>query len=762
VPTALDSKSRPARSEDRESRERQPRGSVPHISLAKTPSAEGPPEVPFYIPATGSPTRPRCVLKHGDSFAVLDSHGDIGASAGGADGLFDSDTRFLSRFELLLNGTTPLLLGFNVRDDNSVLSVDLTNPDIYLDNRIVLQKDTLHIVRTTFLWRDHAYQRIAVRNHGDRPMSFQLSLILASDFADIFEVRGLKRERRGIARNTVVGTDRLSLEYDGLDGKMRRTSFIFDPAPTRLESGGATYMLELAPAQSVSIFVAIACNAPEGVQPVPFFKAMISARRDLKGATLRAATVETSHDVFNEMMCRSTADLYMLMTDTAQGVYPYAGIPWYCTTFGRDGLVTALQTLWLDPEVARGVLKRLAAFQAYDYNITKDAEPGKILHEMRCGEMAILGEVPFGLYYGSVDATPLFVLLAGLYTERTGDDVTLKELWPAIEAALGWIDQTGDRDGDGFVEYQRTNEQGLVNQGWKDSFDAIFHADGSLAEGPIALAEVQGYVYAAKRLAAGCAARLGKHEAAVELERQAQKLAENFEAAFWQPDINSYALALDGAKRPCCVRTSNAGQLLFTGIVSAERASMVARELMRPHFFSGWGIRTVSSTERRYNPMAYHNGSIWPHDNALIALGLARYGHRQAVAKIFKGLFDAASYMDLRRLPELFCGFQRRRGQGPTLYPVACSPQAWASGTPFLLLQACLGLTFNPSEHEICLRQPYLPPFLDVVTLRNLTLHDASVDLRLHRHHDTVSVEVIRTEGNVRVAVLYDYSTPIQ
>ncbi len=755
MPTALDPKSRPGRSADRKAEARKPRGSVTRISLSKT--GDGLPEVPFYIPATGSPTRPRCVLKHGDTFAVFDSHGDVGASAGGADGLFDSDTRFLSRFELLLNGMTPLLLGFNVRDDNSVLSVDLTNPDVYLDKRIVLQKDTLHIVRTTFLWRNHAYQRIAVRNYGDRPMSFTLSLVFASDFADIFEARGLRRERRGVAHGAVEGADRVLLDYEGLDGKTRRTSLLFDPAPTELESGSATYRLDLAPAQSVSIFVVIACNAREHATSLPFFKAMVAARRDLKAATRRAATVDTSHEIFNEVLCRSMADLYMLMTDTPQGVYPCAGIPWYSTTFGRDGLITAMQMLSLDPEIARGVLRRLAAFQARDYDAEADAEPGKILHEMRGGEMAALKEVPFELYYGSVDSTPLFVLLAGLYAERTGDDETIAQLWPNIEAALAWIDKSGDRDGDGFVEYQRTNEKGLVNQGWKDSFDAVFHEDGRLAEGPIALAEVQGYVYAAKLLAARCAARLGNQYLAIELETQAQKLAERFDAAFWCPEINTYALALDGMKRPCKVRTSNAGQLLFTGITRPERAAVVAAELMRPHFFSGWGIRTVSSTERRYNPMAYHNGSIWPHDNALIALGLARYGHKKAAAQVFKGLFDAATYMDLRRLPELFCGFQRRRGQGPTLYPVACSPQAWAAGTPFLLLQACLGLTFDPRQGEISLRQPYLPPFLDAVTLRNLTLRDASVDLAVHRHGETASVEVIRSEGNVRVSVVYDY-----
>jgi glycogen debranching enzyme len=722
--------------------------------IVTTRSVEQVSESPFYIPMTGPAARPRRSLKHDDTFIVLDSHGDIGASAGGPDGLFNADTRYLARLELVLDDVQPLLLGSNLRDDNSALTVDLTNPDIYRRSRIVLQKDMLHIVRTIFLWRGTAYQRIGLQNHGDGPASFDLRLLFDNDFADLFEVRGEIRPHRGIGSSKLLGPTDVALEYNGLDGKTRVTALHFDPRPTRLAVNAATYHLDLAPRQVSSLFVAVSCNKPAAFKPARFFRGLLAHRREMRRSTAGATSIETSNNIFNEVLCQSMADLNMLMTDTPQGRYPYAGIPWYSTTFGRDGIITALQMLWIDPRIARGVLKRLAFYQAKKVDPLADAEPGKILHEMRGGEMAALREVPFAQYYGSVDATPLFVLLAGLYVERTGDEQTLAELWPSIEAALGWIDGPGDPDGDGFVEYRRASEQGLANQGWKDSYDAIFHADGRLAEGYIALAEVQGYVFAGKRLAARCAARLGKSEMARKLDAEAKLLAERFEEAFWCDELGTYALALDGAKEQCRVRTSNAGQLLFSGMLREDRARMVAADLMRPRFFSGWGIRTVAAGEARYNPMSYHDGSIWPHDNALIALGLARYGLKHSVAHLFKALFDAATYMDLRRLPELFCGFRREKRRGPTLYPVACAPQAWASATPFTLLEAALGLEFDAQRGEIRLRNPRLPAFLNEVVLRDLQLGASSVDLRVRRHGDEVSLEVLRTRGQIQVSIV--------
>ena len=722
------------------------------ISLSALPE-EPVQETPFYIAADGTGSRPRCSLKHGDTFLVADSHGDIGTAEGGPDGLFHNDTRFLSRLELTVNELEPLLLGSNVRDDNTVLTVDLTNPDIFSGDQIVLQKDTLHVVRTTFIWQNTVYQRLGIRNHGMRPVGLRITLRFDSDFADLFEVRGLKRKRRGWTTQTVTDGHQVILSYQGLDGVIRRSALSFDPPPAELTGDKALYHCVLGPGQITRVFLSVGCDTLEGGK-VPFTRAMIAAHRERRTAASGTTTVESSNELLNEVLCRSAADLAMLITETPQGRYPYAGIPWYSTTFGRDGIITALQMLWFEPKVARGVLRRLAFLQAKTDDPEADAQPGKILHEMRAGEMAALGEVPFRLYYGTVDATPLFVLLAGAYLDRTGDVKTITELWPAVEAALGWIDRYGDADGDGFVEYRRATEKGLANQGWKDSFDAIFHEDGTLAEGNIALAEVQGYVFAARLAAAQCARALGLHDRAAVLERQATELATRFEAAFWCPELGTYALALDGDKNPCRVPTSNAGQVLFSGIASPERAAAVAHDLLGPLSFSGWGIRTVAKGAARYNPMSYHNGSVWPHDNALIALGFARYGLKSAVTRVFQGLFDAATYMELRRLPELFCGFRRQRSRGPTLYPVACSPQAWASATPFTLLEASLGLEFDPAQGEIRLRNPRLPPFVDDVLLRNLQLGEARADLRIRRVRDEVALDIARTQGKMQVSVV--------
>jgi glycogen debranching enzyme len=712
----------------------------------------------YGITATFSlPERRLRTLKHGHTFGLFDPHGDIVPGRGSPDGLFHDDTRFLSGLQLLINGLRPLLLSSTVQDNNAQLTVHLTNPDILDGETLVLAKDVIHFLRTTFIWQGSSFERLRVQNFGDREHRFTVTFSFEADFADLFEVRGHRRPRRGTIECAVENENAAAFRYTALDGRRHSANLRFVPAPVQLEPGSARYELTLAPGEQAAILVTCACANGDGPTALErgFLPSFREARRAHRLSTKRAAAIETSNEIFNEVLCRSMADLYMLLTDTEHGPYPYAGVPGYSTVFGRDGIITAIEMLWIDPEIARGVLRFLAAHQAKDFDARADAEPGKILHEMRLGEMARLGEVPFGLYYGSVDATPLFVLLAGLYYERTQDLSLIRSLWPHIEAALTWIDTHGDVDGDGLVEYARKDAAGLLNQGWKDSHDAVFHDDGRTAPLPIALVEVQGYVYAAKRHAARIAQALGDQARADALDRQADSLRDEVEQRFWMEDKDFYALALDGNKRPCRVLTSNAGHLLFCGLPTVDRAARVAVKLTGTAFFSGWGIRTVATGEPRYSPISYHNGSVWPHDNALIALGLCRYGASAQAQEVFQALFDAAGYMELRRLPELFCGFRRQPGIGPTIYPVACAPQAWASATPFALLQACLGIQFDHAGREIRFRRPWLPRFLDELVIRSLRLGETRADILLRRYEGDVSVNVLGRNDDVAVTVTY-------
>jgi glycogen debranching enzyme len=709
--------------------------------------------------------RPR-MLKRDDTFAVLDRNGDALPAAGGPEGLYHRDTRHLSRLELRLAGVKPLLLSSAVSDDGAVLTCDLTNPDVAGDGRRPeLERDQLHLRRSKFLRNGACFERIAVRSYADRPLALDLELRFGADFADLFEVRGERRPRRGTQHRPETGADGVSLAYTGLDGKRRGTRLRFEPAPSRIGADRATFSLALAPGERTTILIETrfetdGAAAAEGVHPEPartaFLRALWEDSRARRAVMARTASVVTSDTAFDEMIGRSVADLAMLTTQTPEGPYPYAGVPWFSTVFGRDALVTAWLVLWFDPAIALGVLRHLAAMQATTTDPAADAEPGKILHEVRNGEMAELGEVPFRRYYGSVDSTPLFVALAGAWLDRTGEAEALRPLWPNIEAALRWIETHGDRDGDGFVEYGRMTEAGLANQGWKDSWDSVSHADGTLAKGPIALCEVQAYAYAAYLAGARIARALGLPPGrAEELERKAAALRGRFEEAFWCEDLGTYALALDGAKKPCRVRSSNAGHVLLGGIAAPERAAAVAKQLLSGTFHSGWGIRTLAATEARYNPMSYHNGSVWPHDNALIGLGLARYGHCAEAARLLEGLAAAAGRLDLKRLPELFCGFPRRGGQGPTAYPVACSPQAWAAATPIGLLGACLGLGFDPAARIVRLERPVLPAGLDRVTLRGLALGGARIDVSLRRAAgDAVAMSVPGRSGEDIGAVL--------
>ncbi len=731
--------------------------------------ASAPPDVPaqHYIHTTEARADERTrVLKHDDTFAVFNHFGDIDGHRQSEFGLFHRDTRFLSQMSMHLSDHQPLLLLRSaIRKDNALLAVDLTNPDIDRAGEVAIPRGTLHIHRAQVLWDTTCYGKLRIHNYGEAPVRFPLGLVFGADFADIFEVRGETRARRGHRHEPHAEADSLVFAYEGLDDQLRRTHVRLSSVPAALSDGTAEYEVSLEPKAAVELEWTVTCEMQgedpseatghrgAGV-PLRYDAAAEKATQALQSARQAEPQLSTSNEQFDGWLSRSLADLHMLQTETPHGVYPYAGVPWFSTPFGRDGILTAYQCLWLSPGVARGVLQCLAALQAEATNDERDAEPGKILHETRAGEMAALGEVPFDRYYGSVDVTPLFVMLAGAYYQRTGDRAFVQSLWPHIERALAWIDQYGDLDGDGFVEYERRSEQGLVQQGWKDSNDSVFHADGSAAVGPIALCEVQGYVYAAKRRASQMALTLGQTDRARALKGEARQLAHQFAEAFWCDGLSTYALALDGDNRPCRVRTSNAAHCLFSGIARPSHARRTAETLLSGHSYTGWGIRTVAATEARYNPMSYHNGSVWPHDNALAAAGLGRYGHREKAAQIMAGLFEASQYVDLHRLPELFCGFSRRADEGPTLYPQACVPQAWAAATPLLCLRACLGLEVNGVDNEVRFHDPYLPPYLEQIRIEDLQVRDSRLTLLVTRYEQDVGVRIARREGTAKVAVL--------
>jgi glycogen debranching enzyme len=699
---------------------------------------------------------PPQVLKCGETFGVFDRFGDVGALVPGQQGLYHHDTRHLSHLEVLVEGARPLQLGCGMEDANRVLGIDLMNTDISQGGHVVLPKGTLHLHRSKLLCEATCLERIHVTNHGSDTADVRVGITFAADFVDLFEVRGMKRERRGDALAPQVGRDRVALGYRGLDARVRRTVLQFSPAPRELTDHFAVLELSLAAGERQVVELQVVCEC-EGESPPalqPFAAALAAGRGEIERRLGEGCRLETSNPLANLWFERSLSDLAMLTTDLPTGPYPFAGVPWYSTTFGRDGILTAIEMLWMTPAPARGVLSFLAATQAQRVDAASDAEPGKILHEARSSEMAATHEIPFGRYYGSVDSTPLFVLLAALYWRRTGDTEFVRSIWPNVIAALGWIANHGDLDGDGFVEYSRKSRDGLTQQGWKDSHDSVFHADGAMAFGPIALCEVQGYVYEAKRLLAPVAHALGDSALAVRLEAEAEELRRNFEAHFWCEALGSYALALDGDKRRCDVLASNAGHCLWNGIASDGRAQRVAQSLLSREFFSGWGIRTIAHGQPRYNPMSYHNGSIWPHDTALAALGLARYGLTNQAVQVATALFEASLHFDMYRVPELFCGFQRREAAGPTLYPVACSPQAWAAAAPFALLQACLGLELTNGGTEVVMHSPRLPPFLDWLRMVNVGAPGASCDLLLKRHERSVGVEVLRKDAGLRVTVI--------
>ncbi|HEX5823431.1 MAG TPA: glycogen debranching N-terminal domain-containing protein [Candidatus Limnocylindrales bacterium] len=728
------------------------------------------------------------VLKHGNLYLLTDPFGDIHPDSRGL-GLYDSDTRLVSCLSFRVGGVRPVLLqgsmGANYRG-----SIQLTNPsaDRNPDAKVhpldELVGRTIGISRDRLIGNDGMQERARIVNHSEREMTITIELELGVDCADIFEVRGYPRPKRGTLLPIAITPTRATFRYDGLDRRRRSTFVAFsDPAQAdgpidgrsedEVLAGGSVrfrWSVTLAPGAqkdlqwtiwgSTSDRAADTADADEGDSPAILFPDAPRINPDEGSSAYHAwgrgtTSIQTDHELFNLTLNRSLADLRLLINEGPgpEQRYLAAGVPWFATLFGRDALIASFQALAFRPQIAVETLSVLAAYQATEDDPWRDAEPGKILHELRSGEMAGAGELPHTPYYGSVDSTPLWLILFGATYDWTGDRAFVDRLWPNALAALEWIDRYGDHSGDGFVEYERRSERGLLNQGWKDSSDAIRDRAGRGPTMPVALAEVQGYVFDAKRRMAALATVRGENALAQRLLAEAETLRGRFEEAFWVEDQRYYAMARDGDKRQLDAIGSNAGQCLWTGIASAERAREVADRLMGPGMFSGWGIRTYAEDQPGYNPIGYHTGSVWPHDTSLIAAGLRRYGFDEESNRVVGHVFQAAQHFPDYRLPELFCGFDRDQASMPVPYPVACSPQAWAAGASFLFLETMLGLRAHAGQGELELRHPNLPDWIGKVTLNNLRVGDASVDLLFHRWRGTTSAEVLRKVGDLSVTI---------
>lgn len=692
------------------------------------------------------------ILNHSNTFAIFDRWGNIYPHGKMVQGIYHDGTRYINKLVLTINNKKPLLLSSTIKEDNDVLSVDLTNPAI---TSLSLPDNTVHISRKQFVRDGAYYEEIDCSNFGTKECSLTMELVFDGDFKDIFEIRGIQRY---VAKNQVKYCDSgedCMMEYIGNDGIKRTSVFhITTDVEYIIKNNKILFTLNLELQKPLRITYSLCFVSGEKLSEViNYNEAKYLIEQERNKTSILFANITTSNEKFNHWINRSKADLLSLLAQTETGKYPYAGVPWYNTPFGRDGIITGIETLWLIPEISRDVLLFLASKQATELIPEKDAEPGKILHEARTGEMANTGEVPFKEYYGTIDATPLFVMLAGMYYDRTADLEFIKQLWPNIKAAINWINIYGDLDGDGFVEYEHKAKNGLTNQGWKDSYDSVMDEWGELASTPIALCEVQGYVFAAKNQASKLALLLNEEEFAKHLSEEAKLLKQNFNEKFWDKNLDCYVLALNGEKKPCRVVTSNAGHCLFTEIADEEKAKKLADTLLSSSMSSGWGIRTLSLTEKRYNPMSYHNGSIWPHDNALIAYGFAQYGFRDHVMKLTESIYQASLYIDMQRLPELYCGFERRNSEGPTLYPVACSPQAWSVAVVFMILQACFQIKIDAPSKTISFDRTVLPEYLEQISISNLALGTGTCSLLINRFHNDVSFNLLKKPDDWEILI---------
>jgi glycogen debranching enzyme len=754
------------------------------------------------------------ILKHDQLFLLSDAFGDVRQDNRGL-GLYQSDTRMLSQYEMRLNGSRPVILrtgsAASYRSELQLTNPDLLHvPDGLHDEEVVLRRHQLGILRERIVAGGFA-ERISIENFTTRPERARLTLSVDADFADIFEIRGVVRERRGDRLANSGNGSHVVLAYRGLDGALRRTHVQLTPTMTPLHpaarvratgelawhgdgaaelaelpadgpvllmvdwhlSAGAREVLEVkvwgevtrprggrrarTPPPLSQPLLAQLADPPSQRRPEPAPPMIELAQAEAMHRAWRqsSAQVETTHLFAQRALTRAMSDLRLLLnTGPGEGErYIAAGVPWFSCLFGRDALIASMQLLSVRPQLAQQTLEVLARLQATEVDDWRDAQPGKILHELRSGELAMAGEIPHTPYYGTVDATPLWLMLLDEYQRWTGDDALVEQLWPNAMAALRWIDEFGDADGDGFVEYVRRSPHGLLNQGWKDSGDAVRHQDGRLGEPPTALVEVQAYVYAARLGVARLARRRGQTEIAEREEAEAERLRVRFEEQFWLDEAGTYALALDGNKRPVDAIASNAGHALWCGIASVPRARSVARVLTGPDMWSGWGIRTLASTAVGYNPIGYHVGTIWPHDNGICAAGFARYGLHDEARLLAGVMLEATTHFRDARLPELFCGFERQTSPLPVPYPVACSPQAWAAGSLFHLVTSTLGLRPDASARRLDLVAPSLPDWLPELHIDNLRIGEAIVDLSFAAHDGSIPVEVRRRTGDLEIVV---------
>ena len=693
------------------------------------------------------------VIKDDRTFLVTDQFGDISEGNTAALGLYHMDTRFLSGLELVINDVKPLLLHSSTERNYSQI-VELTYPFESIDREGVHRKENVSVQRHRVL-SGSLFERIRVRNFGTKTRSLRLTIDYAADFLDIFEVRGLFREKRGQIQPPKVERSRVTLGYRGLDGGIRSTTLRFSPAPDQLDESRAVFSLDIEPGQGIELVV----EAVPQVEGAADSRATMQQAEERLGREYtrwrkRCTRFKTSNIQLSQFLDRAILDLRMLTAHDDQGTeYLDAGIPWYSALFGRDALITAYQALAVNTDLAWSTLRGLAALQGRKDDEWREEEPGKILHEARVGELARAGTIPHTPYYGSVDSTPLWLsVLHGAY-RWTGDLDAVRELWPNVLAALEWIDDHGDLDGDGYVEYRKRSEKGLENQGWKDSADAIAHLDGTLAEPPIALVEVQGYVYQAKKNIARLARDLDDPDLAERLEKEADELKERFNRDFWVEEQGFYALALDGSKRPVETLTSNPGHCLWSRIVDEDKAPKVVRRLLSPALSCGWGIRTLAAKQSPYDPIGYHTGSVWPHDNALIAHGMRRYGFDREARQVLDQLALAGAFFPYARFPEVFCGFSTDEVPVPVQYPVACRPQAWASGAPLLMIRSYGGFAADAPNGKLYIDRPALPSWLQRIEILGMRVGDARIDLVFSNNEGVTATEIPRKDGELEILI---------